>query len=345
VTADDRRIPRWAWALVRLAVAAAVVAWLAHALRLEHLSRAAANWPLLVAAVAAIVAGIFLTSIRWGILLAAQDIHLGLVDRFVLMMTGFFFTTIAPGGIGGDAVKAFYVARGREKKAAAATTVFLDRFLGLWTLLLVSCVVVAVRFQDLWHRELAGLGWFGLPGGRVLVLAIGLCALALLLVALAATSKRLRRSTLLKRASRFVPFRRTLLRVYDAVHLYGDRPDAVLRAAAISVVAQVPLFLVYWLYAVAIGAELEWWHCALIVPPAMVIRVLPLSPGGAGQGMAAMALLLPLVGVPVGQATLIGALGDAMFIVVYLIGGAFFLFGRASYREMRCVARSGGPEP
>jgi hypothetical protein len=42
--------------------------------------------------------------------------------------------------------------------------------------------------------------------------------------------------------------------------------------------------------------------------------------------MVGMALLFPLVGVADGAE--IGALGDVIFVILYLVGGIFFLFGK-----------------
>jgi len=340
-----RKVPRWVWVLVKLAVAAGIVAWMVYdkAIRPEDVRRAREGWPWLLAALAVLLVGMFLQSVRWCILIRAQGIRIRLVEAYTLTMTGQFFSLVAPGGIGGDGVKAYYVARGREQKAAAVTTVFLDRYLGFVTLFLVAGVMVLLDIGRLWHAKIEGLNRFGLPGGRLLALLIGAGAAGLIAFGLVMTSKRVRRSALLARLSRFVPFRPTVAKVYEAVHLYGDRRWALCGAALVSVVAQIPLYLVYYLYGQALGAGVELWHCALIVPPAMVVRVLPVLPGGAGQGMAAMRFLFPLVGVALGGA--VGGLGDAVFIATYLIGGAFFVFGKSRYRDMRPPLPAGPPGP
>ena len=340
MTAARRKVPSLVWTLLKVAVAAGVVALMFHKdmIRLEDLRRGAAQWPLLVASLFAILGVLFIQSQRWGALLRAQDIHIRPWPLYGLMMTGFFFNVVAPGGLGGDAVKAFLVARGQTKKAAAATTVFLDRFLGLATLLFVSCVVIALDFDRLWNAPLERLSAFGLPGGRVLVLAIVLCLGSMVAVALLLMSRRVRRSAVFRACARIVPFRATVKNVYEAMHVYRSHPRMLTGAAVASLVAQAPLFVIYYAYGLAVGADIEFWHCALIVPPAMVIRVLPLLPGGAGQGVIAMGLLFPIVGVQEGGA--IGALGDAIFMIAYLCGGFFFLFGKASYREMRTVAET-----
>jgi len=338
MSAPKKRIPRWCWTLAKVGVAAGIVVWMFRQdiIQFEELKAALVNWHWLAVALVALLICIFLQSIRWGILLRVQGLQAGTLELFNLAMTGLFFALVAPGGIGGDAVKAFYVARGYEKKAEAATTVFLDRFLGLATLFLVGAVMVGLKCRTLWHTQVKGLDRFGMPGGRILVIAIAAGIVVMVAFALLVTNKRVRRSQLLKRLSRGVPFRQTLVKVYDAMHLYGDRPGALVLAAAVSVVAQMPFYIVYYLYGLAVGAEIAWWHCALIVPPAMVIRVLPLMPAGAGQGMVAMGLLFPLVGVQKGAA--IGAIGDAMFFIICLIGGLFFVFGKTNYGDMRAAA-------
>jgi hypothetical protein len=47
--------------------------------------------------------------------------------------------------------------------------------------------------------------------------------------------------------------------------------------------------------------------------------------------MVGMALLFPLVGVADGAE--IGALGDVIFVILYLVGGLFFLFGKSQLGE------------
>ena len=327
---------------MKVCVAAAVVAWMfsQDIIRFEELKAALANWHWLAVALAALFVCIFLQSIRWRILLRAQGLHAGTWELFTLTMTGLFFGLVGPGGIGGDAVKAVYVARGRERKAEAATTVFLDRFLGLATLFLVGAVMVGVKAGTLWNTKVEGLDRFGLPGGRILIIVIAAGILLMTAFALLVTNKRVRRSRRLDRLSRRLPFRRMLVRIYDAMHLYGDKPGALVWAVIVSIIAQVPLYVIYYLYALAVGTEIAWWHCALIVPPAMVIRVLPLMPAGAGQGMVAMSLLFPLVGVRVQDGAAIGAVGDAMFFLTCLIGGLFFMFGKTNYGDMRAAAES-----
>jgi hypothetical protein len=334
-------MPRWVWLLIKLAVAALVVAVMVRQgvlkFEVDDLLRALGRWPWLVVALVSLLLGVFLQSIRWGLLLRPHGIELSPLRLFQLTMTGIFFTMVGPGGIGGDAVKAFLVARGRDRRTAAATTVLLDRVLGLLTLFAVAGVMTLLNLGRLWHARIEWLNWFGLPGGRMLVFLIVGVTVGVLVGATVLVSKRLRATGLLSRATAWVPFRSTVQEVYRSVHLYRDHPRALISASAVSMVAQLPFYLVYYLYGLAVGADVEFWHCALIVPPAMVIRVLPILPGGAGQGTVAMGLLFPLVGVAAAKGAAVGTIGDALFITLYLIGGLFFLSGGTRIRDLRAA--------
>jgi hypothetical protein len=341
-TASRRRLRPWIRLVVKLAIAALILFLIARSglIHVRDFEHAAARWPLLLAALCALLLAPPLTSLRWGILLRAHDIHVPFRRLLSLTMTGLFFTIVAPGGMGGDAVRAVYLVRGQERRAEAATTVFLDRFLALVTLLFVGGVVLAFNARMLWNAELDRLGLFGMPGGRVVILGAALAGCVVLAFVVLASSRRVQRSALLISFWQHLPLGRKLGKVFAAVHHYRDRPYAVLAAFAVSIIAQVPQYAMYYLCARALGVDIRVWHCALIVPPAVLIRMVPLAPAGTGQGAAAMGILFPLVGISRGAA--IGALGDGMFALAYLLGGPFFLLSRSQARP--AGATTGEPE-
>ncbi len=80
--------------------------------------------------------------LRWYVLVRALDLPFKLRDAFRLGMVGTFYSNFLPGAIGGDLVKAFYIAKGHpERKAAAVSTVVADRMLGLFGLLVFASIV------------------------------------------------------------------------------------------------------------------------------------------------------------------------------------------------------------
>src|SRR5207244_9228069 len=61
-------------------------------------------------------------------------------------LVGYFYNTFLPGSVGGDLLKAAYIAREQERRTVAVATVLVDRAIGLWGLV----VVVAATGSGFW---------------------------------------------------------------------------------------------------------------------------------------------------------------------------------------------------
>jgi glycosyltransferase 2 family protein len=114
--------------------------WLNRASLREALSNPLQPGPL-VMALGALMVGLFLTFLRWFILVRAQSLPFKFTDAIRLGMSGFFFNNILPGSIGGDIVKAAFIARQQSRRAVAVATVLVDRVVGLWGLVWVIALM------------------------------------------------------------------------------------------------------------------------------------------------------------------------------------------------------------
>src|SRR6516165_290957 len=61
---------------------------------------------------------IFITFLRWHILVRVIDPTIALRSSILLGLIGYFFNLVIPGSVGGDVIKAAYLARNRTQKAA-----------------------------------------------------------------------------------------------------------------------------------------------------------------------------------------------------------------------------------
>ena len=147
----------------------------------EALSKPIQVGPLGLAATAALV-GVTLTLIRWYLLVRAQDLPFALRDAFRLGLMGFFFSLFLPGSIGGDVVKATFLAREQKRRTAAAATALMDRAIGLWGLI----CVVAVTGCLAWSLGNSVIASSKLLQGAILIaaLVIGVTVAAWLLLGL-----------------------------------------------------------------------------------------------------------------------------------------------------------------
>ncbi|MBL8880620.1 MAG: flippase-like domain-containing protein [Phycisphaerales bacterium] len=115
---------------------------------LSTIWRHSEKW-LMVAAVGVFLAIPFLQALRLHWLLAAQRVHLTFGESIRLAFAGNFMNFAAPlGSTAGDVFKAWYVSRRTPRGVEAGTTVFVDRAVGLGTLLLTVALVALVNSGD-----------------------------------------------------------------------------------------------------------------------------------------------------------------------------------------------------
>jgi hypothetical protein len=91
-----------------------------------------------------------LATVRWQILLRIQGIRLSWLRAGAIVMIGLFFNQFLPGGIGGDAMRLYFVFKlAPGRKVSATLSVAMDRLLGLLTLLFLSGMSLSLRFNAL----------------------------------------------------------------------------------------------------------------------------------------------------------------------------------------------------
>ncbi|MFO0823692.1 MAG: lysylphosphatidylglycerol synthase transmembrane domain-containing protein [Gemmataceae bacterium] len=77
--------------------------------------------------------------VRWFVLVRGLDLPFTLGNAFRLGLVGAFYNAFLPGSVGGDLVKAFYIAKDTPgRRASAVATVIADRLVGLFGLIWFS---------------------------------------------------------------------------------------------------------------------------------------------------------------------------------------------------------------
>lgn len=107
------------------------------------------------------------TYLRWQELLRAAQIRIPYSVIMRLGLIGSFFSTVVPGSVGGDVMKAVFVARRfPTQRARSVSSVILDRIIGLVGVLILGAVFFLYDFRILEKsgieesRLVLSLGWF-----------------------------------------------------------------------------------------------------------------------------------------------------------------------------------------
>lgn len=312
--------------IIKLLVGIGLVAWLwAHDnLSPEKFSGLKDGWPWFVAAQGLFLGCFVITILRWRLLLSALGVSISAKDGVRLGMVGLFFNQFAPGGTGGDLVKAYYAAREHpESRPEAILSVVLDRVIGLTGLMVLAGIVLLSNFDLIWqHEVLRWLGFAVAAGAAGVVLAGALLAWP-----------RIWRKPAIRRIYDRLPGRALIARVAHALWEMRGKRKILIACLLLSVLNHSMIVFTHVLLVKAVQAgevapDLAVFFFA--VPIGLLAIALPLTPGGWGVGEVAYQKLFEQFGY--GGGSVLAILIRATWLIWGMVGLGFYLVGRHGIR-------------
>jgi len=236
-----------------------------------------------------------------------------------ISLVAHFFNSFLLGSTGGDLMKAYFAAREtHHKKTEAVLTVFVDRLIGLWAMLLFGCVMMipntALLFGNARLRPIAVL---------ILAMAIG-CTGVVILAFWGGVSRRWTGARIWLRQ---LPKGEWVERLLNSCREFGRERTFIFRALFLSTLLN--LFCVCQVMALASGLGLHIPPVALlvIVPVVICISALPITPSGLGvrENLFVLMLAAPSIAVAGNSALSLSLLTLAGSLFWSLVGGAVYV--------------------
>lgn len=243
-----------------------------------------------------------LSFFRWRLLLQSQGITVSFGTVFKLGMLGQFFSSIIPGTVGGDLVKAVYVARRYpNRKARTLSTILIDRLLGLFGLIVAGSIFFLVgrsTLASVQHKNVIfveSLGW----------LLVAVASVGLFILILFPKIGKLLPHTFPKKLEK-LPGHSLFSNLYQAVLTYKNKISTLWAALGISVMVHVLNASALFMVALAIYGNPPWGS----VGPALFILgsvlgtcaiAIPIAPQGLGVGQFAFSAIFVGLGAPTDQ--------------------------------------------
>ena len=277
---------------------------------LEAAARADLRW--IGAAIPLVVADRALMAYRWVVLLCpiprADRPPLGDVMRIFFVST--FAGTFLPASVGGDAVRAYGLARFRVAPAVAIASVVLDRLLGVVSIVLVGVLGVAV----------AGAG--DVLSDTAVSASLLAASLASLLGASIVFSVRALR--LVKQLGQFLPLealRRMTAGLADATLAYRWFHRELVNVLAGSVTVQLLRVAQAYCLGQALGIGATPTTYLALIPIVLLVMLLPVTVNGIGTSQLAFVWFFGRAGVPEAPAFALSVLVVALGLLGNLPGG------------------------
>jgi uncharacterized protein (TIRG00374 family) len=282
----------------------------------------------LTAVVVLTATSLALTVVRWYLLVRAQGLPFGLRNAFRLGLVGYAASTFLPGSVGGDLLKAAFIAREQKRRTAAAATVVFDRVIGMSGLYSLA----AIAGMLLWGSGLLGtLVAEELMRAVLLSAAAASAMIALGLLGLWLVLRRLPAGVAARlddRLGRIPKVGPLLAEVWRATWMYRTRGRVVAVAWMLSVANHMVNALLMYSAATALSPPADVPPLTLhflLVPVGNTVQASFPSPGGVGGGEYGYGLLYQRLGAPFAAGVLAALTARAATWLVGFVGYVVYL--------------------
>jgi uncharacterized membrane protein YbhN (UPF0104 family) len=330
--------------ILQLAVTGALLYWVFHdptvrAAMVAAIRKAEYQW--IAAAILAYLVVEVAAALRWHILLKVQGINLSVFRVGGLFLIGMFYNQFLPGGTGGDVVKTYLLWKETPgKKPGALLAVLFDRMIGLIALIVITGVLIFLRYGWLTRETGTRLDDNPLhnPKFYVFVVLIVFGSSVLFVT----TTFLISGFNLVRYLPHRFPGREKLIEIGAAYHLYAHHWRTTACAFAASLVCHLGTFATFLCVAYAFRANVAVIDFFAIMPVERTISSLPISFAGVGtREFILQVMLYNLCGVEQGTTRLIGMTGFLVILLCCLPGGIVYFFykpsgaiGHVKMREM-----------
>jgi hypothetical protein len=253
------------------------------------------------------------SAMRWATLVRPLGIKTPFKDLVRYYLVGMFFNLFAPGTVGGDVSRIYYLVRDEDAHASgravttvhAAMSVLMDRAIGMVVLVWLGAAGLVLFPQYAVPRSIRSVTY---------LLALGFVVAVLL-------------TPLLRR---LMPEdgHQLVVKLRLAMRSYRSNWRAVVAAAALSLVVHLIQAWMHTLMARALDLNVPFSFCLIVYPLVGTFAAIPVSLNGIGLREGGYIYLLAVIGIGTEQAIAFGLLLFLIVALDSLLGGVLFLLQR-----------------
>lgn len=252
-----------------------------------------------------------IAALRWYLLLHALHIDAAFGRVLKLLFIGMFFNVFLPGGLAGDIVRSVQAKNEGSSFEDAFSSVFTDRLLGLFGLVLLAMIGFVFQWDAL--RDSGVLRYFLIPSVLVCLFPIFFYSRRIM--------KRFR--------FLIAPLGKVgqkIEELYRSLYKYRYSPAKVAVVFGITLFNHIIMFASIYTFALSLNARVSFVYFILFLPIIGILSMVPVTIGGLGLREFGFVLLFPLVGMAKAQ-----ALGASLFffmalVLVAFVGGMIYLY-------------------
>jgi hypothetical protein len=265
---------------------------------------------------------------KWNLLIKVRGIAVKFGRLFWINSIGSFLGLFLPSSLGTDVVRGYYLVKNNSERSVSISSVFVDRVLGLISLLLLG--LVALVFAG----ELVSK--FNLN-----LYLIVLTFLTLIFVYLFQRNETKKILELLSLKMKKFKIMEYVMKLHGSILEYKKYPKTLLLSFVLTLLVQVTRVLTYYAVSLAFDVKISIIYFFLFVPLIMIVMMLPITIGGLGLREGTFVAFFTMIGMSVNDAVVITFINSILDTLNTLIlGGGGYLFYKASLKEQITLTKS-----
>ncbi|MCI0684189.1 MAG: flippase-like domain-containing protein [Gemmataceae bacterium] len=291
-------------------------------------------------AFACCTASILISFVRWRLLVRAQDLPFTMGSALRLGSIGLYWNTFLPGSIGGDIIKAAFLAREQSRRTVAIATILFDRVVGLCGLIwLITLLGSVLNLTNVGAASLTPPAQTAVRGILLTAAGIALGSLAFWFV-MGAVSPRWA-DDMAGRLERIPKVGLSTAELWRAAWLYRRRTPAVMLALLLSIASHAGFVFTFYFSAQVMTPPAELPSLAahfVIVPAGMTFQAFFPTPNGVGGGEIGFGGLYELIGFAFVAGALASLVQRVVMWAIAMVGYIVYLRMKATHPTASIVA-------
>ena len=255
---------------------------------------------------------------KWNILIGARGINISLFRLIIINSIGSFWGLFLPSSVGTDVVRGYYLTKNNSEKSISVSSVFADRILSMFSLLLLGVIFMSIS-GDL-------LSKFNVRT-YIILLTVSVTILFYFF-------QKEKTAYFLKEKLKSVKYKKffdLLVKLHFSILEYKKYPKALLASFFVSLLVQVTRVVIYYIVTISYNIHVPIIYFFIFVPLIMIILMIPISIGGLGVREGTFIGFFSLVGMSINEAVIISFTTTLMNTLIILLGGIAYLFYSSSF--------------
>ena len=267
------------------------------------------NISLLLAAASIHIFGVWISTVRWQLILKTQGIRISQGYLSSSFLIGSFFNNVLPTSVGGDIFRSLDIAnKAKISVGKSASVLVIDRFAGVISAALYAVIALFLGFATI--------------GTTSYVIPVAIFfAVSIILGFLILNPSILRLNKIVSKIKFLSKIREKLVEVYHTFLSFKKYKLALFEALLCSLALQFGVIYNYYLAARSLGINLSLTSFIFIVPVVATIAMLPIAIGGTGLRENALVFFMVALGAQNEKAAMTSLLIFAMILVLGIVGG------------------------